>query len=91
VTQPVKKHSDCENFAPVDVAKGICRLTNTPVLIDSSVCAKFEAIPKCSRCTFFKNSDRDGIGTCTGLEKEYWTAGNYNAGLCEGYVQQPKE
>lgn len=81
----IKKHNECENFAPVDVVKGICRLSNNIVPINSEVCAKFEAIPKCKDCTFFKNPDKDGIGLCTGLTKEYWTAGNYNAGLCEGY------
>lgn len=87
MTQAVKKHSDCENFAPVDVAKGICRLTNKPVLIDSQVCVKYEAVPQCSGCAQFKNPDKGGIGICTGLQKEYWTAGHYNAGLCEGYVK----
>ena len=85
MTIGVWKHSECENFVPVDVVKGICRLTNEMVLIDSQVCSRFEAIPKCRSCTFFKNPDKDGIGSCTGLQKDYWTAGNYNAGLCEGY------
>lgn len=83
----IRKHSDCENFAPVDVAKGICRLSNEKVLIESPVCPNFEALPKCGSCGFFKNPDKEGIGTCAGLQKEYWTAANYNAGLCEGYAE----
>ncbi|HWR44851.1 4-hydroxyphenylacetate decarboxylase small subunit [Sporomusa sp.] len=82
----LKQHNDCDNFAAVDVTKGICRLTNELVLIDSQICVKFDAIPKCSGCSFFQHPDKEGIGTCTGLQKEYWTAANYNAALCEGYV-----
>jgi 4-hydroxyphenylacetate decarboxylase small subunit len=85
MAKDVKKHSDCENYAPVDVVTGICHLTNEIVVVDLQVCTKFEEVPKCRSCVFFKNPDKDGIGTCTGLNKEYWTAGNYNAGLCEGY------
>lgn len=82
----LEKHNDCENFAPVDVTKGICRLTNELVLIDSPVCVKFAAIPRCRGCSFFRHPDKEGIGTCTGLQKEYWTAANYSAALCQGYV-----
>ncbi len=80
-----RKHNECENFAPVDVAKGICRLTNEIVLIDSAVCAEYEAIARCGGCAFFANAAPDGIGTCKGLQKEYWTSNNYRAELCEGY------
>ena len=82
----VKKHSDCENFAFVDVAKGICRLTKERVLIDSAVCGKFEQIPTCGQCAAFKNPNADGIGLCQGLSKEYWTDEHYHAALCEGYA-----
>ena len=33
-----KKHNDCENFCPIDVAKGICRLTDEFVFIESQTC-----------------------------------------------------
>ena len=82
-----RKHSDCENFAPVDVTKGICRLSNELVLIDTEVCIKFDKIATCSACRYFNQPDDNGIGICSGLGKEYWTAGNYKAGLCEGYVK----
>lgn len=81
----IRKHSDCENCASVDVVKGICHLTNEIVMVGSPVCLKFEEIPKCRSCSFFKNSDKDGIGTCVGLSKEYWTSDDYNAGLCNAY------
>lgn len=82
-----KKHSDCENFAPVDVTKGICRLSNELILIDTAVCVKFDQIATCKACRNFHHPDADGIGVCAGLGKEYWTAGIYKAGLCEGYIK----
>lgn len=80
-----KKHNDCENFCPIDVAKGICRLTDEFVFIESQTCGKFEQIPECKLCNNFKNPNQDNIGTCVGLKKEYWTAGETRAALCEGY------
>jgi len=85
VAEGIKKHNECENFAPVDVLQGICRLTNARIFIESTVCPAFEALPKCGGCSYFKNEDSEGIGTCTGLSKAYWTARIYNAALCEGY------
>lgn len=85
MAERLRTHNECENFAPVDVTQGICRLTNTRIRIDTPLCPAFEALPKCSGCACFTKEDKDGIGICTGLLKEYWTAGNYNAALCEGY------
>lgn len=87
MVEAVKRHNDCENFAAVDVTKGVCRLTNDLLLTDTQVCTKFAPIPKCGGCAFFHHPDQEGIGLCTGLSKEYWTAKNYNAGLCEGYEE----
>ncbi|SFB31975.1 4-hydroxyphenylacetate decarboxylase small subunit [Acetitomaculum ruminis DSM 5522] len=78
-------HSDCENFAAIDVDKGICRLSGQLIKTDGDVCEKFEQIPKCRNCIYFKNEQSDGIGSCTGLKKEYWIDGNYKASLCEAY------
>ncbi|WP_027623091.1 4-hydroxyphenylacetate decarboxylase small subunit [Clostridium lundense] len=79
------KHNDCLNFSPIDVAKGICRLTNSIIFIDSQTCGKFNELPKCKNCTNFKNPNKDNIGTCTGLKKEAWAYGDLNAVTCEGY------
>jgi len=79
------KHNDCENFSPIDVAKGICRLSNKMVFIDTPVCESFIAVSKCKNCSSFKNPNKDNIGTCVGLKKESWTYGDLNAVTCEGY------
>ncbi|WZL73278.1 4-hydroxyphenylacetate decarboxylase small subunit [Clostridiaceae bacterium 35-E11] len=81
----VLKHSDCVNFAPVDVAKGICRVSNNSVFTDTDICPNYEAIKKCSNCAHFVNPSQENIGTCLGLEKEAWAYGELTAITCEGY------
>lgn len=75
-------HADCDNFVSLDVAKGICRLSDQIILIDSEVCSNFDQIPKCRNCKFFSNDDTEELGICSGREKQYWVDGNYRAQLC---------
>lgn len=79
------KHSDCTNFSPIDVAKGICRLCNELIFIDTDTCGSFDRLPKCNNCSNFKEPNTDDIGTCEGFKKTYWTHGELNAMSCEGY------
>lgn len=82
----MNKHSDCENFCAIDAAKGICRLNGEFVLIDTAVCTEFEELPKCGNCQCFTQNDKDGMGSCSGFKKEYWSAAENKAVSCEGYV-----
>lgn len=79
------KHNDCSNFCPIDVAKGICRLTNETIFIDSKVCNSYTEMHKCKNCSKFINPNSDGLGTCVGFKKEAWTPGELKAVLCEMY------
>ncbi|CAH2214872.1 4-hydroxyphenylacetate decarboxylase small subunit [Tepidibacter aestuarii] len=79
------KHNDCLNFSPMDAAKGICRVTGNMINIDSDVCEVFELCPKCRNCSNFKNSDKDELGMCTGLDKDNWTYGDLNAVTCNSH------
>ncbi|MEG1255204.1 4-hydroxyphenylacetate decarboxylase small subunit [Clostridium sp.] len=79
------KHNDCVNFSQIDVAKGICRLSNEMIFIDTPVCENFNEVSKCNNCANFKNPDKDNVGTCVGLKKQSWTYGELNAVTCEGY------
>lgn len=79
------KHNDCRNFAPVDVAKGICRIKNELIFIDGEPCEKFEMLPKCKNCGHFINVDKDDIGTCKGFKDNYWAFGENIAVTCENY------
>lgn len=79
------KHSDCVNFSTIDVAKGICRVTNQIIFTDTEVCKNFNELSKCRNCLNFKNPDKDNIGTCAGFKKETWTFADLNAVTCECY------
>ncbi|SFC91905.1 4-hydroxyphenylacetate decarboxylase small subunit [Clostridium uliginosum] len=79
------KHNDCVNFSSIDVAKGICRISNEMVFIDTSTCGNFKEVHKCKNCSNFKNLNKDNTGLCTGLKKEAWTFGELSAVTCEGY------
>ena len=79
------KHSDCVNFSVIDAAKGICRVSNQVIFIDTPVCKKFNEINKCGNCLNFKEPNKDNIGTCVGFKKEAWAFKELNAITCEGY------
>lgn len=77
----VPNHSDCKNFALLDVAKGLCRWSDAIVLIDAPLCPEFETLPKCAHCKLYAD-DGEGLGKCAGYAKPYWIDGNFNASLC---------
>ena len=81
------KHNDCRNFLPVDVVKGLCRVKNQLVFIDTDVCPKFEALPKCKNCSNFLDASKDNTGTCGCSKVGYWTFADNIALNCGGYKQ----
>lgn len=78
-------HSDCQNFIPIDVAKGYCNMLKANVVIDSPVCPKFAQVAKCKVCSKFGCPDEKGIGQCGGFKDEYWAYGEMKAVNCEMY------
>lgn len=77
-------HSDCRNFIPVDVAKGICQLKNKQVLIDTPVCERFVQLPKCKFCSNFTvNQKEKTLGTCEAGKDKPWTYADLPAVNCE--------
>jgi 4-hydroxyphenylacetate decarboxylase small subunit len=58
------KNRDCLNFAPVDVAKGICRVRKQLVLADGEACEFFEKLPKCKHCANYSPGEEEYLGTC---------------------------
>ena len=65
MSQTKHPHRDCRNFAPVDVAKGICHLSKKVIPADGDQCQNFDQIPKCRWCQNFKaDPDTVEIGTC---------------------------
>ncbi len=58
------KHWDCRNYAPVDVAKGICHRTKDLVLADGDHCEHFTATQKCKFCSHYIAGVDPFIGIC---------------------------
>ena len=58
------KNMDCQNYAPVDVAKGICHMRKQMVLADGEACEMFEKLPKCKHCVNYSSSEDEYLGTC---------------------------
>lgn len=76
-------HSDCANFIPIDVAKGICHANGDIVIqIDSETCPKFTCGRKCKFCTHLRDIDDRGMGTCFGFDTPDWAFAENGAMNC---------
>jgi 4-hydroxyphenylacetate decarboxylase small subunit len=65
MSQTHHPHRDCRNFAPVDVAKGICHRTKEMIPADGEACRDFDRIPKCRWCANFQaDPGTVEMGTC---------------------------
>ena len=79
-------HSDCANFIPIDVAKGICHANGDIVVqIDSDTCPKFTRGRKCKFCSHLCDLDAKGMGTCTGFAVTDWAFAENGAQNCEQF------
>lgn len=79
-------HSHCCHFCPIDVAKGICRLSGHTIMTDSPLCDDFRDKPRCGECQHFCDSTTPA--QCHGLEKPYWADANMSAGLCTAFERR---
>ena len=55
---------DCRNYAPVDVAKGVCHNRKQMILADGESCEMFERMPKCGHCANYTPGEDEYLGTC---------------------------
>lgn len=76
-------HNHCQNFCPIDVAKGICRLKGEIIMADTPVCENFSEKPRCGLCYHY--CDATAPAMCFGLAKIYWIDANINASQCEAF------
>ncbi|MCX6306643.1 MAG: 4-hydroxyphenylacetate decarboxylase small subunit [Bacteroidetes bacterium] len=56
---------DCRYYLPVDVFRGMCKLSKDPITPDDPLCAAMEHIPKCKFCAYY-TTDKDYLGKCMG-------------------------
>jgi 4-hydroxyphenylacetate decarboxylase small subunit len=81
----VLKHMDCRNFAPVDVAKGICHHTKELVLADVEHCEHFVATQKCKLCDHFV-AGAQYLGTCNAVPQKPMTYPDLITVTCEMFM-----
>ena len=78
------KHMDCRNFAPVDVAKGICHRTKELVPADGEHCEHCVRIAKCKFCSHFVATE-EYLGNCTAVASKPMTYPDLVAVTCENF------
>ncbi len=79
-------HRNCHNFAPVDVAKGICHLSGEMISSDESGCEHFSPLPRCDSCrNYRKDSPEAHTGTCDASSQKFLAYADMCAVTCEHY------
>ena len=79
------KNLDCRNYAPVDVAKGICRQRKQLVLADSEACERFEKLPKCKHCAKYVAGEAEYLGICAASPSRPMTYPDMIGVTCEWF------
>ena len=62
--------SDCRYYLPVDVFKGMCKITKDRITPETKSCKDYKIIAKCKFCKNYKNT-KDNLGTCMGKTEAY--------------------
>ncbi len=57
--------NDCKFYLPVDVFRGICKISKANILPEDSFCKDAEKLPKCKFCRNYKE-EKEHLGTCKG-------------------------
>ncbi|MFA6538448.1 MAG: 4-hydroxyphenylacetate decarboxylase small subunit [Negativicutes bacterium] len=79
-------HGLCDNYIPVDAAKGSCAISGQPVVFDGESCGNFIAAPHCLNCKHFLDVKTSELGECSGFGKVAWVYPTMRARNCEKYV-----
>ena len=62
--------NDCKYYLPVDVFRGICKLSKVKISPESAQCDKAEQIAKCKFCAKYM-AEKDFLGKCMGTTMAY--------------------
>jgi 4-hydroxyphenylacetate decarboxylase small subunit len=84
--EPRFRNLDCRNYAPVDVAKGICHVRKQVVLADGATCERFECLPKCRHCVNYAASLEEYLGTCEATPTQPMAYPDLSAVTCEWFA-----
>jgi 4-hydroxyphenylacetate decarboxylase small subunit len=80
-----RKNHDCRNYAPLDVAKGICHKRKQVVLADGEACELFDELPKCKCCAKYIPGEEEYLGTCNASPTRFMTYPDLIAVTCEWF------
>jgi len=81
-------HRDCQYYAPVDAAKGICHQTKQQVSADAAACAQCAQAPKCSNCKHYApGADDSFTGVCRADKAGFFAYADMSAGQCKTYAR----
>ncbi len=61
---------DCTFYLPVDVFKGICKLSKEKISPDKPLCESGKQIPKCRFCKSY-TAEKEYLGKCQGTILAY--------------------
>lgn len=80
------EYRDTREFIPVDVDKGIDRLTGDMVKADAQAPEGYTTMPKCKFCKNY-TEEKDFIGVCEASEQEpkFMAYGDMTAATCEKF------
>lgn len=82
-----KTYRNSLNYVPIDVAKGMDRITGERVNADDTD-PRYERMPKCKYCEHFTlNSEKIGLGCCH-MGKEFIAYHDMVAITCMGYKEK---
>ena len=81
-----RKNLDCRNFAPLDVAKGICHIQKQVVLAEGEACEMFDALPKCKFCEKYILGEDEYLGTCAASSTRPMAYPDLIAVTCEWFT-----
>jgi 4-hydroxyphenylacetate decarboxylase small subunit len=61
---------DCKYYLPVDVYKGLCKISKEKLTPESKACDKYDQIAKCKFCNNYTAS-KEHLGFCKGSTVAY--------------------
>lgn len=86
--EQTNRHMDCRNYAPVDVAKGICHARKEMVLADTEACELFTRLPKCKHCQHYIPGAEEYLGSCSAVKILPMTYPDLASVTCEWFTWQ---
>ncbi|MGV8121583.1 MAG: 4-hydroxyphenylacetate decarboxylase small subunit [Candidatus Xenobiia bacterium LiM19] len=80
-------HRYCRNYAPVDVAKGICHKSKELITADAEPCSHFEKMPRCMFCRNYRaEENKPRLGICKASAQAFPAYEDMVAVTCQSFT-----